>query len=237
MEKEKYNVESALSKKNIKPFLLGLFGLLLSLYFTINRSLLFSILFLTIGIVLEVIWFRLILKGSKGAIQFVEETSTFIHNCSQWITVSDIVNTLKSKGFSVKEYPYGNYYCFLLLDKKHPYHFFVANNDTPDCREAEEFSALFISKIAETGSSNGNQYFVDFEYGNELDKKTPEFIEVLRKGFMITKDGMPFGFRVAYDTKTNILYYAEAVTSVVWQKGALLSTYTNKLFNQLYTFM
>ena len=60
------------------------------------------------------------------------------------------------------------------------------------------------------------------------------FIKEAKKGFMITKDGVPFGFRIAYDTESHTLYYAEAVINVAWKKREMIANYTNVLLSKLY---
>jgi hypothetical protein len=121
------------------------------------------------------------------------------------------------------------------LDKKHGCHFFLANNNAPDCPETEEYSKLFIKTVFETGLSAGNRYLLNLEYGAEIAKNAPEYIKVARDGFMCDKSGTPFGFRLAYDTKSNVLYWAEAVTDIDWHKSEVMAIYTAKLLQKLFS--
>ncbi len=216
-------------------FLLALLSLFTALYILLFHGIiLLPIFLLSIGIILEIRWLKSLQKGTKAIFHFVEEKSSFIHQNYSFAVFPNMIDTLRQEGFSIEKYPYGNYYCFLLLNGKHPYHFFIGNNDTPDCKEVEGFSKLFIEKIAEAISSYGSQYFVDFEYGANFGEKEAAFIKEAKKGFMITKDGVPFGFRIAYDTESHTLYYAEAVTNVAWKKRETIANYTNVLLSKLY---
>lgn len=221
--------------KNLILWLLGMLSLLGSLCSLLHRlSPVLTICFLMIGVTLEVLWVKTLSVHDEQLLKFVEEASSFVHKCQSPLTPSEITDKLKSEGFLVKEYPYGNYHCFRQVHKSLLFHFFISNNDTPDCKEAEAFALLFTQKMAEANASYGQQFFVAFEYGAEIQEKAPDFVALCQKGFMITKDQGVFGFRVAYDTKTDTLYFAEAVTRIIWRKKALLDRYTSQLFQKLF---
>lgn len=221
--------------KSILLWLLGLVSLVGSFYILVTqKTFLIPLCLLAVGILLEVLWLKTLLVNDKQFLKFIEETSSFEHPLKSPLVMTELLNKLKSEGFEIKEYFDGNYYCLRQLNKKFAYHFFISNNDTPDCKEAEEYSALFIQKIAQTGYSYGTQFFVAFDYGAEIQKKSPEFIEVCRQGFMVAKEQGPFGYRIAYDTKANVLYYAEAITNVIWRKKEIINRYTSELFQKLF---
>ena len=44
----------------------------------------------------------------------------------------------------------------------------------------------------------------------------------------------PFGFRLAYDTRDDILYCAEAIVRIVWHKSDPLAIYVSELLNKLF---
>ena len=110
----------------------------------------------------------------------------------------------------------------------------LANNDTPDCPEAESYSKLFIQIVCESGMSLGSQYLLNMEYGARLEQKSPEYIQAVREGFMHDKQGVPFGFRLAYDTQDDILYCAEAIIRIVWHKSDPLAIYVSELLKKLF---
>lgn len=112
--------------------------------------------------------------------------------------------------------------------------FFVANNDTPDCPEAESYSSLFIRTVYGAGRAAGSQYLLDLEYGAGLEQKSPEYIQAVREGLMHDKNGFFFGFRLAYDTQDNSLYCAEAVTRIIWHKSEALAIYSGELLKKLF---
>ena len=235
MKTERYVQKNPVLNKSIILFLLGLVSLLGSLYSLLTQmSLLISICLLAVGLILEVLWFKALKSKDKEFLKFIEETSSFEHPLRSPLVISEIIGKLKSEGFEIKEYPYGNYYGQRQLNRNLAYHFFISNNDTPDCKEVEEYSTLFIQKIAQAGTSYGTQFFVAFEYGAEIQERSPEFVDVCRQGFMIAKEQGEFGYRIAYDTKADILYYAEAITNVIWMKTAIIGRYTSELFQKLF---
>ncbi len=235
MEKKQYIQKPVFSKKGLVLFFGAVLLLIAALCCVLNQiSLFFCIFLLGIGIALEILWLKSLTSGIKGVLRFVEEKSVSTHKCHVPITQANIVRILKQEGFSIKEYPYQNYECFLVLHKKYSYHFFIVNQDTLDNKSTTEFSKLFFQKMREAACAGGIRYFVDFQYGFDLEKKAPVFLAATKKGFITTKNGLPFGFRIAYDTKTNILYYAEAIVNVLWQKNEQVANYTSALFYKLF---
>ena len=175
------------------------------------------------------------IKGeAKHILRFVQEKSNFYHKYNPPLTVSGLLDCLKKEGFEVTEYPYGNYYCHQYIGQKYSVHFFVANNDTPDCPEAESYSKLFIQTVYGAGRAVGSQYLLDLEYGAGLEQKSPEYIQAVREGLMHDKNGFFFGFRLAYDTQDNSLYCAEAVTRIIWHKSEALAIYSGELLKKLF---
>lgn len=51
---------------------------------------------------------------------------------------------------------------------------------------------------------------------------------------MRDKQGFFFGFRLAYDTREDILYCAEAVTGILWQKNEAFGIYVSELMKRLF---
>lgn len=219
--------------KSILFCLLGLFFLVITFYSLIKQVLLpISLCLCVIGVTLELIWFQSLSKSYRKLLKFVEESSSFVHPLKSPMTISELIHTLYLEGFEIKEFPYGNYYCLQKGEKKFLYHFFIANNDTPNCPETEAFCTLFIQKFVQSTSAYGREYFVDFEYGTDMQEKAPEYVAVCKKGFITTKNTPIFGFRIAYDTKADILYYAEAVGHVI-TKGDPIQ-HINTLFQKLF---
>ena len=198
-----------------------------------GNTLLLAVALLVIGLLLIMLGVGRV-KGETKRIQgFVREKSVFYHRYNPPLTISELLDCLKKEGFEVEEYPFGNYYCHKYIAQKYCCHFFVANNDTPDCPEAESYSKLFIRTVYEAGRSAGSQYLLDLEYGAGLEQKSPEYIQAVREGFMHDKNGFFFGFRLAYDTQDNILYCAEAVIRIIWHKSETLAIYSGKLLKKL----
>ena len=212
------------------PFLLA------SLYLLLKQTQLpLCILLLTIGLlfIMASVWQTK--RNNAQLLQFVRQNSTFTHQCQPSLKIDSLLHNLQQQAFELTEYPFGNYHAYRQLDKKHGCHFFLANNNAPDCPETEEYSKLFIKTVFETGLSAGNRYLLNLEYGAEIAKNAPEYIKVARDGFMCDKSGTPFGFRLAYDTKSNVLYWAEAVTDIDWHKSEVLAIYTAKLLRKLFS--
>ena len=60
-----------------------------------------------------------------------------------------------------------------IMHKTFPHHFFISNNDTPDCPEVESYSKLFIRIVYGSGMSLGSQYLLDMEYGAGSKQRHP----------------------------------------------------------------
>ncbi len=215
-------------------FAMAMFFLAAALYCCFNRTLLLAAVFLlAVGLLLLVLGMRRVKREAEAILRFIRERSVFYHRCSPALTISDFLSFLRQEGFVLTEYPFGNYYGHWRMDQKHICHFFVANNDTPDCPEAESYSELFIRTVCESGMSAGSQYLLDLEYGSGLEQKSPQYIQAAREGFMHDKQGIPFGFRLAFDTRDHILYCAEAVTRIVWQKNEVPAICVSELLKKL----
>ncbi len=186
--------------------------------------------FFVIGFLFFFLWFVGLKKEGKEMIQFVKDTSVVIHNRS--LTVQGFLDVLEEEGFEIHEYPYQNYYACRVMNKKTSYDFFLANDDTPDCEEAEAYSSLFISRIM--AANVGAGYFFDLEYGENMEHTMRTFMPAIQQGFMLTKNNFIFGYRAAYDTKTKTLYFADAVKNIEWCKTSFLSKYTNELLAKLF---
>lgn len=235
MQTVNYLQKNPLSMKNIILWLTGLFILLGSLGSLLYyKSLLLSISLLIIGLLPIIICYNSLRQSERQLLKFIEETSVFIHNHQAPLALTEIISILQAEGFTIQKYPYENYYCVRKLQEKFLLHFFISNNDTPDCQKAEAFSILFIKKIAETGSSLGQQFFIAFEYGAHIQEKAPEFIALCKQGFITTKEQGSFGYRIAYDSQTATLYYAEAIANVVWNKKEIINQYMSKLLQKLF---
>ena len=235
MKPDPYVQKNPFWTKGTILFFLGLASLVGSLCSLLARmSLLISLFLFAVGLIMEVLWLKALQSKDNEFLTFIEGTSSFEHPLKSPLVISELLQQLNSEGFEIKEYPYGNYYGQRQWNRNSTYHFFISNNETPDCKEVEEYSTLFIQKIMEAGNSYGSQFFVAFEYGPEIQKRSPEFVEVCRQGFMVAKEQGAFGYRIAYDTTANILYYAEAITNVVWVKTAAMGRYTSELFQKLF---
>lgn len=213
----------------------ALIFLLPALCFCLRRNtFLLAVVLLVIGLLLIMLGVGRIKGETKHILRFVQEKSNFYYKYDPPLTISGLLEHLKKEGFEVTEYPFGNYYCHRNIGQKFGCHFFISNNDTPDCPEVESYSKLFIRIVYGSGMSLGSQYLLDMEYGAGLEQKSPEYIQVVREGFMHDKHGVPFGFRLAYDTEDHILYCAEAVTRIIWHKSEALAIYSGELLKKLF---
>ncbi len=213
----------------------ALFFLIPAIYFCLKRNtLLLAVALLVIGLLLIMLGVGRIKGETKQILRFVQEKSNFYHKYDSPLTISGLLERLQEEGFEVAEYPFGNYYCHRYIGRKYCCHFFVANNDTPDCLEAESYSRLFIRTVYGAGRAAGSQYLLDLEYGAGLEQKSPEYIQAVREGLMHDKNGFFFGFRLAYDTQNNSLYCAEAVTRIIWHKSEALAIYSGELLKKLF---
>lgn len=213
----------------------ALFFLIPAVCFCLRRgTLLLAVMLLLIGLLLLMLGVGRVKGETKHIQEFVREKSVFYHKYDPPLTISGLLDCLKEEGFEVEEYPFGNYYCHQHIDQKYCFHFFVANNDTPDCPEAENYSRLFIQTVYEAGRAAGSQYLLDLEYGAGLEQKSPEYIQAVQEGFMHDKYGFFFGFRIAYDTQDNVLYCAEAVSRIIWHKSEALAVYSGELLKKLF---
>lgn len=235
MQTEKYRQKTFFGT-GLPLFAASLPFLLFALYDLLKQfSLLVCIPLTLTGLLLIMAGCRQTRRNNIQLLQFVRQNSTFVHQCKPQLTIPELLKRLKQEGFELIEYPFGNYYAFRQLDKKHKCHFFLANNDTPDLPEAEEYSKLFIRTVYETGLAAGSQYLLNLEYGPEPEQRAPAYIKAARGGFMYDKSNIPFGFRVAYDTKSNRLYWAEAITDVEWHKSEITASYVSKLLKKLFS--
>lgn len=235
MQKAKYLQKNPLSMKNLILWLTGIFILLGSLCSLLYyKSLLLAISLLIIGLVPVIVCYNSLRQSERQLLKFIAEASVFIHKRQAPLALTEIINILQAEGFTIQKYPYENYYCVRKLQGKFLLHFFISNNDTPDCQKAEAFSALFIKKFAEASSSLGQQFFIAFEYGTHIQEKAPDFVALCKQGFISTKEQGSFGYRIAYDSKTATLYYAEAVANVVWTKKAVINQYMSELLQKLF---
>ena len=213
----------------------ALFFLIPAVCFCLRRgTLLLAVMLLLIGLLLLMLGVGRVKGETKHIQEFVREESVFYHKYDPPLTISGLLDCLKEEGFEVEEYPFGNYYCHQHIDQKYCFNFFVANNDTPDCPEAENYSRLFIQTVYEAGRAAGSQYLLDLEYGAGLEQKSPEYIQAVQEGFMHDKYGFFFGFRIAYDTQDNVLYCAEAVSRIIWHKSEVLAVYSGELLKKLF---
>lgn len=233
-EKELYKQKSFF-QSSMPSLAASLFFLIMSLYCLLNKKpLLWAVLLLMIGLLFLTFGIGWVKRDMKHILRFVREESVFFHKCSPPLTIAGLLEGLKQEGFAVTAYPFGNYYCQRDIDPKHKVHFFVANNDTPDCPEAEDYSTLFIRTVYETHMAAGRQYLLDLEYGAKLKQKSPEYLQAAREGLMHDKQGFCFGFRLGYDTQDDTLYCADAVTCIIWHKGDRLAIYANELLEKLF---
>ncbi len=212
----------------------SLFFLVLALIFIFMGFFYIGAVFAVPGIILFILCLSNAKKEALKIFKFVKENSVFTHNCHIPLTVQGFVDVLKNEGFEIEEYPYQNYYAHKMLNKNFTYHFFIANNDTPALKDEDKFADLFISKFMDRGMESAAEYIFDLEYGKDLENKMQDMMPVLRDGFIQTKDHFIFGYRAAYDTEKNILYYADAVKKIEWDKKAIVAQYTNTLLEKLF---
>lgn len=199
-----------------------------------RNTLLLAVILLAIGLLLIMLGTGRVKGETRRILGFVREKSVFYHKYDPPLTIPGLLDSLKKEGFEVAEYPFGNYYCHRHIGRKYCCHFFVSNNDTPDCPEAENYSGLFIRTVYEAGMAAGSQYLLDLEYGAGLEQKSPDYIQAVREGFLHDKNGFFFGFRLAYDTQDQILYCAEAVIRIIWHKSETLAIYSGELLKKLF---
>ena len=217
------------------PYVASLVFLVMALYCILSQKpLSWAVLLLVIGLLLIMLGVRRTKQNTEHILWFVREKSALCHKYSPPLTIDGLLDDLKQEGFEVMEYPFGNYYCRRNIDPKRTIHFFVANNDTPDCPEAESYSVLFVRTVCEVGMAAGWQYLLDLEYGPRLEREAPQYIQAVREGIMHDKQGIFIGFRLAYDTQDHILYCAEAVTRIIWHKSEVLAIYTSELLERLF---
>lgn len=115
----------------------ALFFLIPAIYFCLKRNtLLLAVALLVIGLLLIMLGVGRIKGETKQILRFVQEKSNFYHKYDSPLTISGLLERLQEEGFEVAEYPFGNYYCHRYIGRKYCCHFFVANNDAPDCPEA-----------------------------------------------------------------------------------------------------
>lgn len=232
---EPYIQKNPVLGKNLIFWILGIVIFLGSFCHLLHGgSLVISICLLLVGVALEAIWFMTLIGHDKKLCKFVEETSSFVHKYKSPLNLEEIVDTLKSEGFQVEEYPYGNYHGSRQLHTGPLFHVFILNHDTRERKETEDFFTLFVSKVVEAGLSGGNQFLIALEYGENIQEKDPDLMTVCKRGFMTAKGQGAFGFRIVYDTKTNILYFAEAVTKVTWMKKSMSARYMSELLRKMF---
>ena len=185
-----------------RPFFqtgMALFGaallfLLPAICFCLRRNtFLLAVALLVIGLLLIMLGVGRIKGETKHILRFVQEKSNFYHKYDSPLTISGLLERLQEEGFEVAEYPFGNYYCHRCIGRKYCCHFFVANNDTPDCPEAESYSRLFIQTVYGAGRAAGSQYLLDLEYGAGLEQKSPEYIQAVRRQLPVL-----FGIKVKH---------------------------------------
>lgn len=233
-EKEIY-IQKTFFQTAAPPYAASLFFLFMALYCLLSQKpLSWAVLLLVIGLLLIMLGVKKTKQNTEHILRFIQEESVLRHKCSPPLTVDGLLDSLRQEGFEVMEYPFGNYYCRRNIDPKHTVHFFVANNDTPDCPEAESYSALFVRTVCEVGMAAGWQYLLDLEYGPRLEREAPQYIQAVREGIMHDKQGVFIGLRLAYDTQDHILYCAEAVTRIIWHKSEVLAIYANELLERLF---
>ncbi len=133
-------------------FVVALFFLIVDFCFCLRRdTLLLAVALLVIGLLFLMLGAGRVKKETKNILRFVQEISVFYHRYYPPLRITGILDCLKKEGFEVVEYPFGNYYCHRNIGQKYRCHFFIANNDTPDCPEAESYSGLFIQIVCESG--------------------------------------------------------------------------------------
>lgn len=235
MRREKYRQKTFFGT-GLPLFAASLPFLLTSLYLLLKQSPLpVCILLLIVGLLFIMAGVRQTKRNNEQLLQFVYQNSAFTHQCQPPITISNLLKSLEQEGFELSEYPFGNYYAHRQLDKKHSCHFFLSNNETPDCPEAEEHSQIFIKTMFASGMSAGSQYLLNLEYGPNIAQKAPVYIELARSGFIHDTSNIPFGLRLVYDTQSNILYWTEAVMDVEWHKSEISAIYTAQLLQKLFS--
>lgn len=143
MEKDETYRQRSFFQTGMPLFVVALFFLIAALCFCLKRgTLLLAVVLLVIGLLFLMLGAGRVKKETKNILRFVQESSVFYHRCYPPLRVTDILDCLKKEGFEVAEYPFGNYYCHRNIGQKFGCHFFIANNDTPDCPEVESYSAV-----------------------------------------------------------------------------------------------
>lgn len=209
--------------------------LILDLYGILHRGpLLPAVLLLAAGLALIVLGLRSGKKETLRILRFIRDNSALRHREDPSLTPEDLAERLRGEGFSVTGYPYGDYYCHRRFGGKFDCHFFLVNNDEPDVPEAEDFSALFVSTFLSASQTPGRHYVINLKYGPGLEQSCPTYIQRTRECFMYDKSGILFGCYLALDTREGVLYCAEAVTRVRWQKNDAFPIYLGGLLQRLF---
>lgn len=175
-------------------------------------------------------------RESERILRFIRDRSAFRHRPEPPLTMAALLERLRREGFTVTEYPFGNCHGYREFAPKCVCHFFLSNNDAPgpDLQEDGGYAALFVQAHLSAGTTRGRQYLVDLKYGPGLEEKSAPYIRASREGFIHGRHGDLFGFRLAWDTRENVLYCAEAVSRVVWQRGDLFGAYAGGLVERLF---
>lgn len=175
-------------------------------------------------------------RESERILRFIRDQSAFRHRLEPPLTMAALLDRLRQEGFAVTEYPFGNCHGYREFAPKCVCHFFLSNNDAPgpDLQEDGGYAALFVQAHLSASMTCGQQYLVNLKYGPGLEEKSAAYIRASREGFIHDKHGNLFGFHLAWDTRENVLYCAEAVRRVVWQRGDRFGAYAGGLLGRLF---
>lgn len=248
---DSYYKERRLSRRYFLLIFLGLtcFFITLLLAFFASELELFSfisfvpaIIALIAGIVLEGLAFKEIAQEEKRLFKFIEEKSNFTHSFAVPLTSLRIVEKLKNMGFAITEYPMENYHCVKQFDKGYECHFFLLNDETPDCPEAETFSRLFITTTMEILAQQQDfkkdfkKFYMHLIIGEiDLENSTSDLQNTLRKGAIRNGvQGVLLGFTAGYDTNKNVLYCADAMTRVNWYRFSIIPKHMTSILVELF---
>ena len=228
-------IQKSFFRTGFPPLGAALVLLGLSLYMLLHQfPLLLPVLLLAAGLALIALGLRSGKRESERILRFIRENSAFRHRCKPPLTMTDLLDRLRREGFAVTEYPFGNYHGYREFGSKCVCHFFVSNHDAPDLQEDGGYAGLFVQAHLSASQGPGTQYLLNLKYGPGLEERASTYLKAAQEGFIHDRHGFLFGFHLAYDTRDHILYCAEAVRQVVWQKGDALAAYTGGLLDRLF---
>lgn len=176
-------------------------------------------------------------RESKKLYAFIKEAGTFEHPFSPPLKPEDVLRKLEAMGFQTAAHSDGNYHLVKKLEEGHECNVFLYCHG-PAGENADggfyELAVRTMLDIASQASGGCERFAVNIRFGGIRAENDPEYMDTLRQGFSLDQYGAPYCFTAAYDTDTDILYYADAIQRVKWLEqsaaGSYIAQMTAKLF-------